>query len=371
MPPPEVWGPAVWTLFHTLAEKINVNAYPYVFPSLFNIIVKISKYLPCPECANDASIFLAKVKVSELKTKDSLKAMLCVFHNTVNAKKRKPIFHYSNIGIYGKYNLIKVINNFISHYQTKGNMKLLTESFQRQFVVNDFKNWFQSVIKAFCGPVSVPTPLSEANNEEEPVTSVKEEKEDVFEELVSNVEKPVLETVKNVEETVLETVKNVEEEVVSSLEETVLETVKNVEEEVVSSVEETVLETVKNVEEEVVSSLEEKEHIFEEFVSSVEEEKEHIFEEFVSSVEEEKEHIFEEFVSSVEEESLSNIKEPIDETQEEIALSNNEEPAIEDSVSEPIEELIISFSKSFSESSIEETNLETSNKNKKSKKNKK
>ena len=199
MPPPEVWGPAVWTLFHTLAEKINVNAYPVVFPSLFNMIVKISKYLPCPECSNDASIFLAKVRVSDLKTKDSLKALLCVFHNTVNAKKRKPIFHYSNIGIYGKYNLIKVINNFISHYQTKGNMKLLTESFQRQFVVNDFKNWFQSVIKAFCGPVSVPTPLSEANNEEELVTSVKEEKENIFEEFVSNVEKPVLETVKNVE----------------------------------------------------------------------------------------------------------------------------------------------------------------------------
>jgi hypothetical protein len=42
MPPPEVWGPAVWTLFHTLAEKINVNAYPAVFPSLFNMIIKIS-----------------------------------------------------------------------------------------------------------------------------------------------------------------------------------------------------------------------------------------------------------------------------------------------------------------------------------------
>ena len=138
MPPPEVWGPAVWTLFHALAEKINVNAYPYVFPSLFNIIVKISKYLPCPECANDASIFLAKVKVSELKTKDSLKAMLCVFHNTVNAKKRKPIFHYSNIGIYGKYNLIKELfpnilekseelQNILTEQISKGNLDFFSK----------------------------------------------------------------------------------------------------------------------------------------------------------------------------------------------------------------------------------------------------
>jgi len=197
MPPPEVWGPAVWTLFHTLAEKINVNAYPAVFPSLFNTIIKISKYLPCPECASDASNFLAKVKASELQTKESLKALLCVFHNTVNAKKRKPIFHYSNIGVYGKYNLIRVINNFISQYQTKGNMKLLTESFQRQFIIKDFKNWFQKTIKAFYGPVSVPTPLPTAIVEEpieesviEPVSNIEEP---AIEEPVSNIEEPAIE----------------------------------------------------------------------------------------------------------------------------------------------------------------------------------
>ena len=178
MSPPEVWGPAVWTLFHTLAEKINVNAYPAVFPSLFNTIIKISKYLPCPECASDASNFLAKVKASELQTKESLKALLCVFHNTVNAKKRKPIFHYSNIGFYGRYDLIKVVNNFISQYQTKGNMKLLTESFQRQFVINDFKNWFRKFYKAFVEPVNVQGPLSVVTSvveEPVPITSVEEE----------------------------------------------------------------------------------------------------------------------------------------------------------------------------------------------------
>jgi len=204
MPPPEVWGPAVWTLFHTLAEKINVNAYPAVFPSLFNMIIKISKFLPCPECSNDASIFLAKVKVSELKTKESLKAMLCIFHNTVNAKKRKPIFSYSNIRVYGKYNLIRVINNFISQYQTKGNMKLLTESFQRQFIIKDFKNWFLKTIKAFYGPVSIPTPLPDAIVEEavsEPVTSVEEPVTSLEEPIevqeqeipVSNIEEPTIE----------------------------------------------------------------------------------------------------------------------------------------------------------------------------------
>ena len=70
MSPPEVWGPAVWTLFHTLAEKINPVAYQQIGGSLFGIIVQICRVLPCPECSRDASDFLAKVNFSTLKTKE-------------------------------------------------------------------------------------------------------------------------------------------------------------------------------------------------------------------------------------------------------------------------------------------------------------
>ena len=149
MSPPEVWGPAVWTLFHTLAEKINENANPYLFQSLFNIFFRICKYLPCPECSNDATNFLAKIRVNDLKTKTQFKTTFYIFHNYVNTKKRKPLFNFSYINFYKKYNLISIINNFISQYQTKGNMKLLNESFQRQFIIKDFNNWFRKYFVAF------------------------------------------------------------------------------------------------------------------------------------------------------------------------------------------------------------------------------
>jgi hypothetical protein len=163
MPPPEVWGPAVWTLFHTLAEKINVNAYPVVFPSLFKMIVRICKFLPCPECSKDASNYLAKVKLSNIRNKTDFKNTFYIFHNWVNAKKRKQLFNYSHIFIYSRYNLIQIVNNFISKYQTKGNMKLLTESFQRQFIIKDFSNWFKKSIKAFFPSVNIPPPVSNQN----------------------------------------------------------------------------------------------------------------------------------------------------------------------------------------------------------------
>lgn len=149
MSPPTVWGPPVWTLFHTLSEKINPNAYNAVIGPMFNMIVRICKFLPCPECSKDASNFLEKIKLSDYKTKDEFKNMLYLFHNKVNFKKRKPLFNYGNINKYSQNNLILIINDFISKYNTKGNMNLLTESFQRKLIVNDFIAWFKKYSRAF------------------------------------------------------------------------------------------------------------------------------------------------------------------------------------------------------------------------------
>jgi hypothetical protein len=166
MSPPEVWGPAVWTLFHTLAEKLNPNAYNQVIPSLFGMIVQICKVLPCPDCSNHASIFLAKIKLSDYKTKDEFKNMLYLFHNYVNAKKRKSLYNYANMNVYKNMNLGLVIKNFIAKYNTKGNMKLLTESFQRSFVIKNFISWFNSYKLAFIQVKPPPKPITEQKIED-------------------------------------------------------------------------------------------------------------------------------------------------------------------------------------------------------------
>jgi len=176
MSPPEVWGPAIWTLFHTLAERITEEAYPHVSPQLFKMIARICKFLPCPECSMDATNFLAKIKMSDLKTKLDFKNAFYLFHNYVNAKKRKRLFHYSNMHVYSKYRIIDVVNNFIAKYHTKGNMKLLTESFQRQFIINDFKKWFTASMKAFVPRVNIPPQITciEETKVEEKVEDIPE-----------------------------------------------------------------------------------------------------------------------------------------------------------------------------------------------------
>jgi hypothetical protein len=204
MSPPEVWGPAIWRLFHTLAENINENEYHRIYPQLFFQIQRICKFLPCPECAKDASIFLGKVKLSDLKTKTEFINIFYLFHNYVNAKKRKPLFNYANINIYKNYRIINVVNNFIAVYNTKGNMKLIAESFQRQFVIKEFKNWIMHNIKFF-----IPIQLVQHNIDKIPETENVEEIPET-----ENVEEiPEIKNVEEIPENVEEIpeIKNVEE----------------------------------------------------------------------------------------------------------------------------------------------------------------
>lgn len=159
MSPPEVWGPAVWTLIHALSVKVNEHAYPYIKAHLFAQIKRICGFLPCPECSADATIFLAKINVTDLKTKTDFINTFYLFHNYVNKKKFKPLFNHSKLELYNNYNIIHVINNFIAKYNTKGNMKLLAESFQRKLVVNEFKSWITRSIVAFIPLQNIPPPI--------------------------------------------------------------------------------------------------------------------------------------------------------------------------------------------------------------------
>ena len=165
MSPPGVWGPAVWTLFHVLADRINEQAYPLLYPQLFQFIKRICANLPCPDCAKDATMFLAKVNIQNLKTKYDLIKLLYIFHNYVNKKKNKTLFNYTNMSLYKKLKLVNVLNNFMIHFNTKGNMNLISESFQRQMLLKEFKQWIHTNIRAFI-PVYKPKDILDQTNTE-------------------------------------------------------------------------------------------------------------------------------------------------------------------------------------------------------------
>jgi hypothetical protein len=144
MPAISVWGPPTWTMLHILAEKINEADYPRLSAQLFALIKRICAVLPCPECSQHSTTFLNKIKPSNISTKRDLINMLYIFHNMVNVKKKKPLFNYENMAKYKQITIQHAYRNFISVYNTRGNMKMLAETFQRQIVVRDLRTWINT-----------------------------------------------------------------------------------------------------------------------------------------------------------------------------------------------------------------------------------
>jgi hypothetical protein len=138
---PEGWGPPIWKLFHTLSQKIKEEKYTEIGGQLFFYIKRICRYLPCPDCSDHASTFLNKVDAPKLKTKEDLINTMFILHNIVNIRKKKQMHKTSILEKYKTVNIIQAYNEFANVYRTKGNMRLLTDTFQRQLVISDFKKW--------------------------------------------------------------------------------------------------------------------------------------------------------------------------------------------------------------------------------------
>lgn len=146
---PNQWGPPTWIFFHTLAEKIKDTSFPLIGKSVITNIYQICSNLPCPECAQHAKAFWARVNLSTIKTKTDLINVLFVFHNTVNKRKKQPPFKYENLQYYKTRNIIETYNNFSKNYNTYGNMKLITESFHRVRLLTYLKKWITNNIQHF------------------------------------------------------------------------------------------------------------------------------------------------------------------------------------------------------------------------------
>jgi len=87
--------------------------------------------------------------MNEIKTGEDFSKMLYIFHNHVNRKKRKQLFNYSELPKYKAYNLVNTFQNFTRVYNTRGNMQLIADNFQRSMIIADFKRWIGANISSF------------------------------------------------------------------------------------------------------------------------------------------------------------------------------------------------------------------------------
>lgn len=136
----DTWGPHVWTLFHTLAEKVNEDQFRVVSVKLFGFIKRICSLLPCPECQEHAKRYLSMIK-PVIDTKQQLKQFLFTFHNHVNTHKRKLIQTDEILTTYSDAKLATVYNSFITSFTARGNNRLLADTLHRNRLLQEFRKW--------------------------------------------------------------------------------------------------------------------------------------------------------------------------------------------------------------------------------------
>jgi len=149
MSPKGIWGPEIWNFFHTIAEKIKEEEFSTLGPELLYHIKRICGHLPCPTCSEHSIRFFKNAPPNAFTTKQGLKEGLFVFHNVVNRRKQKTIQKMELLDQYKTHNVVRAYERFIRVYKTRGNMKLLADSFQRQMIVTDLKRWLLKNLNSF------------------------------------------------------------------------------------------------------------------------------------------------------------------------------------------------------------------------------
>ena len=148
MSPPNKWGPVTWILFHSLVESIEDDKFSQVYRQFFNLIKNMCSVLPCPTCSQHATIYLSRLTDAHINTKERMRNMLYIFHNTINARNKKKGFFVEDLEKYKNANIVECFNNCIREFNTKGNMNQLTESFHRKARVALFRKWLVTAISA-------------------------------------------------------------------------------------------------------------------------------------------------------------------------------------------------------------------------------
>jgi hypothetical protein len=146
---PSNWGPPTWIFMHTLAEKIKEDQFAIIGPQIIANIMQICFNLPCPDCAEHSKVFWSNVKIENIKNKIDLINVLYVFHNCINKRKNNRPFKYDSLNVYKTQSVINTFNNFARNFTTKGNMKLIMESFHRGRLLTSLKGWLMVNIGAF------------------------------------------------------------------------------------------------------------------------------------------------------------------------------------------------------------------------------
>lgn len=142
-PTNEAWGPIVWSILHSLAEKYGKLISPLygLEETVYwtNLIKNTEHILPCKECRKHYKEYLSNNPI-QLKKENFVRLFFFNLHNDVNKRNSKPLFDYNLLNSSYKDTNIQ--------YLVKQFEKILDIVFQHNEVsLGSWKNWYSNYIK--------------------------------------------------------------------------------------------------------------------------------------------------------------------------------------------------------------------------------
>ena len=138
------WGTPTWYFFHTLAEKIKENEYDGIKVEVLSYIKNICSVLPCPDCRDHAVKFMKRINIGHVNTKEELKHMLYIFHNSINTRKNLPQYSVDELELYKRGNFSKIFAYFKQEMGRALHNRQLNEAMARQMVLKNVTIFLQN-----------------------------------------------------------------------------------------------------------------------------------------------------------------------------------------------------------------------------------
>lgn len=146
----KTWGPPTWIFLHCLAHKIKEEHFINLKETIINLIIKICKNLPCPECAEHASLIMKHLKAENIHNKDDLKEMLFIFHNIVNERLEKEMYSEDELKMYDNYIFSVVIQNFLNSWKNfPHSQQMINNNFHRNLLLRSLTNFLKQHFHKF------------------------------------------------------------------------------------------------------------------------------------------------------------------------------------------------------------------------------
>lgn len=119
----QIWGKALWIFLHTFSEKIQCDFFKKERDTILSLIIELMNNIPCDNCRSHAIKYLKQNNFRRIQSKVELKNFFFTFHNQINVKKNRNLFH--NYDIYKTYSVQKVMSYFRTYFVHYRSNKML------------------------------------------------------------------------------------------------------------------------------------------------------------------------------------------------------------------------------------------------------